>query len=132
MLAGLRTASRLVFGHRGRFASLASTLDFTPTPTAVRAFSAPAATAQEENIPILKTTKPSPKLGNLQQECWDTYLSTGRGCLTLFSLIDTDHSNSISYSEIKYWMENGEDFEYDTAIVSFCFVKYIIRRVLTH
>lgn len=110
MLAGLRTASRLVIGHRGRFASLASaTLDFTSTSsTTARTFSAQAATAQEENIPILKTTKPSPKLGNLQQECWDTYLSTGRGCLTLFSLIDTDHSNSISYSEIKYWMENVE------------------------
>ena len=43
-----------------------------------------------------------------QAECWETYLSTGRGCLTVFSLIDTDHSNTISYSEIKYWMENGK------------------------
>jgi len=94
MLAGLRTARKC--------ASAASGLGFTTT---VRALSQ-AAAAQAENIPILKTTKPSPKLGNLQQECWETYLSTGRGCLTVFSLIDTDHSNTISYSEIKYWMEN--------------------------
>ena len=109
MLAGLRTASRLIVGQRGRFAPTAvAALNCTPTPSTVRTFAAQSAAAQEENIPILKTTKPSPKLGNLQQECWDTYLSTGRGCLTLFSLIDTDHSNSISYSEIKFWMENGE------------------------
>ena len=92
MLAGLRTASCVMVANRGRFASA----------TAVRTFSAAA------TIPILKTTKPSPELGSLQQECWNSYLSSGRGCLTLFSLIDTDHSNSISYSEIKYWMENGE------------------------
>ena len=96
MLAGLRTARKCV--------SAASGLGFTTT---VRALSQ-AAAAQAESIPILKTTKPSPKLGNLQQECWETYLSTGRGCLTVFSLIDTDHSNTISYSEIKYWMENGK------------------------
>mmetsp|Transcript_18617 Transcript_18617/g.40512 ORF Transcript_18617/g.40512 Transcript_18617/m.40512 type:complete len:649 (-) Transcript_18617:105-2051(-) len=77
-----------------------------PSTAPRRLYSARPEATPSDDIPILKTTKPSPKLSDMQQECWDSYLSTGRGCLTLFSLIDTDHTNSISYEEIKYFMNN--------------------------
>lgn len=75
----------------------------------IRPYSAQPDPATDAEIPILKTTKPSAKLAGLQQDCWDSYLSTGRGCLTLFSLIDTDHTNSISYKEIQYFLDNIHD-----------------------
>ena len=63
-------------------------------------FSAQPRTVTEEDIPSLQSTKPAPNLSRLQEECWDAYKSTGRGCLTLFQLIDTDYSNTISCADI--------------------------------
>eukprot|EP00957_Ditylum_brightwellii_P021261 1603750-Ditylum_brightwellii.AAC.1 len=55
---------------------------------------------------MLQTTKASPTLGFFQQECWDTYVATGRGCLTLFQLIDSDHSGEITVTELQYFIDN--------------------------
>eukprot|EP01082_Thalassiosira_pseudonana_P014153 g11901.t1 g11901 contig6:819761-821867(+) len=51
-------------------------------------------------------SKITPLLAKLQQECWDGYVSTGRGCHTLFQLIDTDSSGKITWSEIRFFLEN--------------------------
>ena len=92
----------------GRRAALAlrPQLGSITTASSLRLYSAQPEEAPSADIPILQTTKPSPRLSNLQQECWDSYLSSGRGCLTLFSLIDTDHTNSITYKEINDFLEN--------------------------
>ena len=52
------------------------------------------------------TTKASPLIAKLQQECWDGYVATGRGCHTLFQLLDTDSSGAISWQEIRFFLEN--------------------------
>jgi len=51
-------------------------------------------------------TKASPLIAKLQQECWDGYVSTGRGCHTLFQLLDTDSSGAICWQEIRFFLEN--------------------------
>lgn len=45
-------------------------------------------------------------LSKLQQECWDGYVATGRGCHTLFQLLDTDSSGTVSWQEIRFFLEN--------------------------
>jgi len=45
-------------------------------------------------------------VAKLQKECWDGYVSTGRGCHTLFELLDTDSNNKISWQEIRFFLEN--------------------------
>jgi len=45
-------------------------------------------------------------VAKLQKECWDGYVSTGRGCHTLFELLDTDSNNTISWQEIRFFLEN--------------------------
>mmetsp|Transcript_31928 Transcript_31928/g.48979 ORF Transcript_31928/g.48979 Transcript_31928/m.48979 type:complete len:661 (-) Transcript_31928:211-2193(-) len=76
------------------------------SPRNEKFFSAQPRTLTEESIPSLQSTKHAPILSRLQEECWDAYKSTGRGCLTLFQLIDTDRSNTISCAEVKYFMDN--------------------------
>ena len=51
-------------------------------------------------------SKITPLIAKLQQECWDGYVSTGRGCQTLFQLIDTDSSGTITWAEIRFFLEN--------------------------
>ena len=51
-------------------------------------------------------SKITPLLARLQQECWDGYVATGRGCQTLFQLIDTDSSGTITWSELRFFLEN--------------------------
>ena len=48
----------------------------------------------------------APMLSKLQQECWDGYVATGRGCHTLFQLLDTDSSGTVSWKEIRFFLEN--------------------------
>ena len=48
----------------------------------------------------------APMLSKLQQECWDGYVATGRGCHTLFQLLDTDSSGTVSWQEIRFFLEN--------------------------
>src|SRR6056300_613370 len=55
---------------------------------------------------LTDTTKASPLIAKLQQECWDGYVSTGRGCHTLFQLLDTDSSGAISWQEVRFFLEN--------------------------
>lgn len=45
-------------------------------------------------------------IAKLQQDCWDGYVSTGRGCQTLFQLIDTNATGQISWEEIRFFLEN--------------------------
>eukprot|EP00804_Cyclotella_cryptica_P025869 CCRYP_002724-RA/>CCRYP_002724-RA protein AED:0.05 eAED:0.05 QI:5/1/1/1/1/1/4/231/717 len=51
-------------------------------------------------------SKITPLIAKLQQECWDGYVSTGRGCQTLFQLIDTESKGTITWSEIRFFLEN--------------------------
>ena len=55
---------------------------------------------------LTDTTKASPLIARLQQECWDGYVATGRGCHTLFQLLDTDSSGAISWQEVRFFLEN--------------------------
>jgi alanine transaminase len=55
---------------------------------------------------LTDTTKASPLIAKLQQECWDGYVATGRGCHTLFQLLDTDSSGAISWQEVRFFLEN--------------------------
>lgn len=51
-----------------------------------------------------ESEKITPIIAKLQQECWDGYVSTGRGCHTLFQLLDTDSSGQISWQEIRFFL----------------------------
>ena len=51
-------------------------------------------------------SKITPIVAKLKQECWDAYVATGRGCHTLFQLLDTDSSGQISWQEIRFFLEN--------------------------
>jgi hypothetical protein len=55
---------------------------------------------------LLDSTKLTPMIAKLQQDCWDGYVSTGRGCQTLFQLIDTNATGQISWEEIRFFLEN--------------------------
>ena len=59
-----------------------------------------------KKLPRLDSTKLTPMIAKLQQDCWDGYVSTGRGCQTLFQLIDTDATGQISWEEIRFFLEN--------------------------
>lgn len=52
------------------------------------------------------STKTTPIIAKLQQECWDSYVSTGRGCHTLFQLLDTGSNGHIGWQEIRFFLEN--------------------------
>lgn len=52
------------------------------------------------------TAKVTPIIAKLQQECWDGYVATGRGCHTLFQLLDTDSTGQISWQEMRFFLEN--------------------------
>ena len=84
-----------------------STAQRTAQRTSQRSHSTrPWSSMEEAEMPILRTTKPSPALPDLQKDCWDGYLATGRGCLTLFSLIDSDRSGSVSAAELAFFIDN--------------------------
>lgn len=61
------------------------------------------------------TTKASPLIAKLQQECWDGYVATGRGCHTLFQLLDTDSSGAISWQEVRFFLENVRESDINPA-----------------
>ena len=41
-----------------------------------------------------------------QKQCWETYLSTGRGSKTLFQAIDTNHNHTISVNELHFFLDS--------------------------
>ncbi|KAL7549080.1 hypothetical protein ACHAWF_012351 [Thalassiosira exigua] len=57
----------------------------------------------------------APIIARLQQECWDGYVSTGRGCHTLFQLLDTDSSGKISWQEVRFFLENVRESDINPA-----------------
>lgn len=57
----------------------------------------------------------TPIIAKLQQECWDGYVATGRGCHTLFQLIDTNSSGRISWQEIRFFLENVRESDVNPA-----------------
>lgn len=61
------------------------------------------------------TTKITPIIAKLQQECWDGYVATGRGCHTLFQLLDTDSSGQISWQEIRFFLQNVRESDINPA-----------------
>lgn len=61
------------------------------------------------------TSKITPIIAQLQQECWDGYVSTGRGCHTLFQLLDTDSSGDVSWQEIRFFLENVRESDINPA-----------------
>lgn len=61
------------------------------------------------------TSKITPIIAKLQQECWDGYVATGRGCHTLFQLLDTDSSGQISWQEIRFFLENVRTSDINSA-----------------
>lgn len=61
------------------------------------------------------TSKITPIIAKLQQECWDGYVATGRGCHTLFQLLDTNSSGSINWQEIRFFLENVRESDINPA-----------------
>jgi hypothetical protein len=57
----------------------------------------------------------TPIIAKLQQECWDGYVATGRGCQTLFQLIDTNSSGQITWQEIRFFLENVRESDVNPA-----------------
>ena len=57
----------------------------------------------------------TPLIAKLQQEYWDGYVATGRGCHTLFQLLDTDSSGQISWQEIRFFLENVRESDINAA-----------------
>ncbi len=55
---------------------------------------------------LVDESKVTPLIAKLQQECWDGYVATGRGCHTLFQLVDTNSSGSITFAELRFFLEN--------------------------
>ena len=45
-------------------------------------------------------------MAKLQTECWDGYVSTGRGCHTLFQIVDTDSKGAVSWKELNFFLQN--------------------------
>ena len=62
------------------------------------------ATASKHDFSENKTV--IPLLAKLQTECWNGYVSTGRGCHTLFQLVDTDSNGVISWKELNFFLQN--------------------------
>ncbi len=52
------------------------------------------------------SSKISGMLPTLQQECWDSYIASSRGCQTLFKLIDCDDDGYASNTEIGYFLKH--------------------------
>ena len=67
------------------------------------------------SAPNFADTKITPILAKLQQECWDGYVATGRGCHTLFQIIDTDSSGTVSWQELTYFLKNVRDSDINAA-----------------
>ena len=61
------------------------------------------------------TSKITPIIAKLQQECWDGYVATGRGCHTLFQLLDTKSSGFINWQEIRFFLENVRESDINPA-----------------
>lgn len=61
------------------------------------------------------TSKVTPIIAKLQQECWDGYVATGRGCQTLFQLLDTNSSGFINWQEIRFFLENVRESDVSSA-----------------
>ena len=62
-----------------------------------------------------ESTMMTPIIAQLQQECWDGYVATGRGCQTLFQLIDTNSSGQITWQEIRFFLENVRESDVNPA-----------------
>ena len=52
------------------------------------------------------STQTDDYLASWQKNCWETYLSTGRGSDTLFRSIDSNQSQSISVSELHVFLDS--------------------------
>ncbi|KAL7531930.1 hypothetical protein ACHAXR_004310, partial [Thalassiosira sp. AJA248-18] len=60
-------------------------------------------------------SKIAPIIAKLQRECWDAYVATGRGCHTLYQLLDTDSNGQISWQEIRFFLENVRESDINPA-----------------
>ena len=71
------------------------------TTTTIRSKSTQAQPAATKMHP--STTNP---LSLWQKQCWETYLSTGRGSNTLFQAIDINHSRTINVQELHFFLDS--------------------------
>ena len=73
----------------------------TTTASTIRCNSTQAQPAATKMHP--STTNP---LSLWQKQCWETYLSTGRGSNTLFQAIDMTHSRTINVQELHFFLDS--------------------------